>query len=300
MKSNTILTVAFATLAAALPAQKSQGVNKSPRASAKTNNVRQEQSSSGKKGLAYVDAGVLDVFASTGAVQWSYDWSPNPDSSKVNGVPMCWGAGVDCKGDQILPQLGQGGESWVLGYNEPDLTKENGGSFLTPKQAHDAWGDDMFQFADAGAKLVCPGVSSYDTESSKFTGFESGLTWLRSFVSLSGSPKDLRCDAVAVHWYGEDGKSGGEQADLFIDYMDNAHTTLKEIFGQDISVWVTEYGPLPENNVQVLAEFTDKAVPYLEKQGWIARYSPFKPEQMTNGGGLNDAGKSFMSPKASQ
>lgn len=47
---------------------------------------------------------------------------------------------------------------------------------MSPQQAYDFWGNDMFRFQARGAQLVCPGISSYDTDRSQFTGIASGFT----------------------------------------------------------------------------------------------------------------------------
>jgi hypothetical protein len=93
----------------------------------------------------------------------------------------------------------------------------------------------MFQFAERGVKLVCPGISSYDTDKSIFTGVASGLTWLRQFASIGNNPGQFRCGAQALHWYGEEGKSGKDQANLFIKYVERAHGVVNDIFRKDVS-----------------------------------------------------------------
>lgn len=103
---------------------------------------------------------------------------------------MCWGGGVDCDANGINAKIDQGNTPWVLGYNEPDMPKgDAGGSQMTPQQAYDSWGNDMFRFRDRGVKLVCPGISSYDTDNSMFTGYASGLTC--ELPSMTAAPFDL-------------------------------------------------------------------------------------------------------------
>lgn len=107
---------------------------------------------------------------------WAYNWGPALDVPNFQGIPMCWGGGGDCNFNGVFDKISRGNTPFVLGYNEPDFPREYGGSRMTPQQAYDSWGNDMFRFGDRGAQLVCPGISSYDTANSQFTGVASGLT----------------------------------------------------------------------------------------------------------------------------
>ncbi|KAK3379672.1 hypothetical protein B0T24DRAFT_612610 [Lasiosphaeria ovina] len=205
------------------------------------------------------------------------------------------GNGADVNG--IFAKLGQGNTPWVLGYNEPDFDVGHGGVAASPQQAYDAWGNDLFRFSDRGARLVCPGVSSYDTDRSQFTGGPSGLTWLRQFASIGGNrPEQFRCDAQALHWYGDASLgSGADQARLFIDYVSRAHGTVNDIFHRDMDLWITEFAPEPKENPDVMADFLQVAMPWLDAQPYVARYSPFKAEFMLDGNrNLNAAGNVFI------
>ena len=240
-----------------------------------------------KKGLAYNDANAIKPLA--GAVSWGYNWAA-ADNSPKEGIPMCHGGG--CDAGPILNKISKGHTPWVLGYNEPDETKANGGCTMSPQQARAAWAKDMLKFHEKKVKLVCPAVTSFETDKGH-TGGPAGLTWLRQFVG--GKPGDLKCEAQALHWYGVQGKSGAEQGQLFIDYMNHAHKSIREIFGRDIEVWVTEFAPLPPENPKVVSDFLKKVLPFLDGQSWVARYSLFKAEHLVSGGKLNEAGQTFVS-----
>ena len=181
----------------------------------------------------------------------------------------------------------------MLGYNEPDEIPANGGCQATPQQAYDAWGDDMFRFADRGAKLVCPAITSWDTDAGH-TGGPAGLTWLRQFASIGDNPSQFRCDAQALHWYGQDGLGGGDQAQLFIQYISHAHDVVNDIFRREMDLWITEFSPLPAHNPQVMSDFLDVAIPWLDAQPYVARYSPFMAEDLVDGDDLNVAGQTFV------
>lgn len=194
-----------------------------------------------KKGLAYNNGGITGVLSRAGSATWAYNWGAAPNAPKFQQIPMHWGPGG--KGDKngIHSKIDKGDTPWVLGYNEPDMDQNHGGCWATPRQAYDDWGNDMFQFQERGAKLVCPGISSYNTDKSQFTGYASGLTWLRQFASIGNNPNQFRCSAQAIHWYGEAGKNGRDQAQLFINYVAYAHGVVNDIFKKEVStlnVWV--------------------------------------------------------------
>ncbi|KAK0382966.1 hypothetical protein NLU13_8882 [Sarocladium strictum] len=287
-----IAALALASIAAGLPAKK--GKVGSTRVSGNFTVLDTDAPGGIKKGLAYNDANLIGILAREGSASWAYNWGAALDAPQFQGIPMCWGAGVDCDVNGINEKLDRGDTPWVLGYNEPDMPRDAGGSLLTPQQAYDAWGNDMFRFQERGAKLVCPGISSYDTDVSTLTGFESGLTWLRRWATWTNNPGEFRCDAQALHWYGVEGQSGADQGGLFIQYIDQAHNTVNEIFGREMDIWITEFAPLPIGDVGVLAEFLRTVIPWLNQQAWVARYSPFMAENLVSDGDLNDAGRAFV------
>lgn len=107
---------------------------------------------------------------------------------------MCWGGGNDCNFNGVFQKLDRGNTPFVLGFNEPDFPRTYGGSQMSPQQAYDYWGNDMFRFQSRGAQLVCPAISSYDTDRSQFTGIASGFTckWLsQTLFRLSHQKSDL-------------------------------------------------------------------------------------------------------------
>ncbi|KAH7311311.1 glycosyl hydrolase catalytic core-domain-containing protein [Stachybotrys elegans] len=188
-----------------------------------------------KKGLAYNDGNAIRALSRPGSATWAYNWGPALDAPAFQGIPMCWGATGECNANGIMAKIDRGDTPWVLGYNEPDMNRDQGGCNLRPSQAYDAWGNDMFKFQQRGARLVCPAISSYDTANSQFTGYASGLTWLRQFAYYRNNPWEFRCDAQALHWYGVEGRSGRDQAYLFIDYMNRAHalgSPIRSIYGR--------------------------------------------------------------------
>ena len=188
-----------------------------------------------KKGLAYNDGGITNILSRPGSATWAYNWGAGQQAPKFQQIPMHWGPGNSGDKAGIHAKINAGDTPWVLGYNEPDMDRDHGGCHASPREAYDAWGNDMLQFANRGAKLVCPGISSYETDRSQFTGGPSGLIWLRQFASIGNNPGQFRCDAQAIHWYGEAGRDGRYQANLFIDYVNRAHDIVNDIFRREVS-----------------------------------------------------------------
>jgi hypothetical protein len=246
-----------------------------------------------KKGLAYNNGAVTNVLSRPNSATWAYNWGAAMNAPKFQQIPMYWGPGSMGDASGVNAKISAGDTPWVLGYNEPDETFANGGCQQTPQQAYNAWGNDMFQFANRGAKLVCPAITSWDTTSGH-TGGPAGFTWLRQFASIGNNPSQFRCSAQALHWYGQDGLSGAAQAQLFISYVANAHNVVNSIFGVDMELWITEFSPLPVHNAQVMSDFLAVVIPWLDAQYYVGRYAPFMAEDLVSGTSLNVAGNTFV------
>jgi hypothetical protein len=295
-----ILVTAFAGLAAALPSYL-------PRVAPSTNETLEEIMARTdapygiKKGLAYNDGSITSILSRPNSATWAYNWGTAMNAPLFQQIPMYWGPGSQGDANGVYAKINYGDTPYLLGYNEPDMSYAYGGCQQTPEQAYDAWGNDLFRFNNLGVKLVCPAITSYNTENSIYTGTKSGLTWLRSFArdfnknpSASG-PSQFRCSAQALHWYGTSGQSAATQAQAFIDYIAYAHTQVDDIFQTtNMDIWVTEFSPLPVGDVNLMADFLKIVIPWMDSQSWIARYSPFMAENLVSGGTLNAAGTVFV------
>jgi hypothetical protein len=245
-----------------------------------------------KKGLAYNNGDITNILSRGGSATWAYNWGTYFAAPKFQQIPMYHDPGYR-QGDRnnILNKIASGDTPWVLGYNEPDVRRANGGCETSPAAAASSWGNDMFIFADRGAKLVCPGISSWDSPNGD-TGGPSGFTWLRQFAG--NNPGQFRCGAQAIHWYGGENQNAQQQAQDFINYVGRAHSIVNSIFQTNMDLWITEFSPLPINNAQVMSDFLAIVIPWLNAQDYVARYSPFMAEYLVSGGGLNIAGQTFV------
>jgi hypothetical protein len=64
-----------------------------------------------------------------------------------------------------------------------------------------------------------------------------------------------------------------------------------------MDLWITEFAPLPLHNANVMADFLEVAIPWLDRQSYVARYSPFMAEDLVSNGNLNRAGEVFVNTK---
>ncbi|KAH8887253.1 hypothetical protein GQ53DRAFT_750069 [Thozetella sp. PMI_491] len=294
---SVFLVSALVGLAATMPlgTTKQAGINV-------TLNARTDAPFGIKKGLAYNDGSITNILSRPGSATWAYNWGAAQNAPKFQQIPMYWGLGAEGDVNGINAKIAAGDTPYVLGYNEPDMDRGHGGCQATPQQAYDAWGNDMFKFSDRGVKLVCPAISSYNTDVSQFTGYKSGLAWLRSFARDFGTnplgPTQFRCAAQALHWYGpvtNPVTPAATQAQLFIDYIAYAHTQVDDIFKTtNMDLWITEFAPSPADDVQLMSDFLAIVIPWLDAQSWVARYSPFKAETLVANGALNKAGNTFV------
>ncbi|KAH8881100.1 hypothetical protein GQ53DRAFT_888809 [Thozetella sp. PMI_491] len=289
-----VLVAALAAVAAAAPTEPSTSS-----AGNETLQARTDAPFGIKKGLAYNNGGITGVLSRPNSATWAYNWGTALNAPKFQQIPMyhCPGSGGDAAG--VMRKIDQGDTPWVLGYNEPDETVGNGGCNASPEAAYDAWGNDMFKFQQRGVKLVCPAVSSWETNVGH-TGGPAGLVWLRQFArnfnknpSASG-PGQFRCSAQALHWFGDSSKNAAQQAQLFKDYIVHAHSVVNDIFQTNMELWITEFAPLPFGNTQLLSDFLAIVIPWLNAQDYVGRYSPFMAEDLVTNGNLNQAGVTFV------
>ena len=253
-----------------------------------------------KKGIAY-ERGRPDItnsFSRDGSATWSYNWGAQPNAPRFQQIPMYWGNNGRGDAGGVHRMIDQGAR-WVMGYNEPDMLTDHGGSFSSPDDARRTWGNEMFQFSDRGARLICPGISSHNTDHSVHHGGPSGLVWLRRFIN--GNPGAFRCDAQALHWYGNERESTRDQANAFMQYVRDAHNEVNNIFGRDMELWITEFSSEPKSDVNRFAEFLDIVMPFLDREGYVGRYAPFWAETMAETQApyrLNRAGEVFVNKRS--
>jgi hypothetical protein len=193
-------------------------------------------------------------------------------------MPMIWGT-------KDLGKTVPSGSSWVLGFNEPMLTAQ---SNLTPQQAATAWPQVEAIAKAAGALLVSPAATFCGSCSDPTV--TDPYTWLKDFFAACPA---CQVDAVAVHWYNCDLPS----LKAYIDGSASLQGFVQ--FGKPI--WLTEFSCGGSSSVAQQKAYMQAAVPYLESNPHVARYSWFSASPIPNAlltnpdGTLTDLGTTYAS-----
>lgn len=241
-----------------------------------------------KRGIA-ANAGPTAPFAHTATspgVWWWYDWSPHGTGQDpaIELVPMIWGTAD-------LTATIPAGSKTVLGFNEPNFKAQ---SNLTPQQAATDWPMVESIAAGQGAALASPAVnfcgSSTNPSGCSDPSVTDPYTWLKDFFNACSGCK---VDAIAVHWYNCDLPS----LQAYIDGNSSLQGFVQ--FGKPI--WLTEFSCDGSHSVADQQAYMKAAVPYLEGNAHVARYSWFSASPIPNAqladstGALTALGQTYVS-----
>jgi hypothetical protein len=86
-----------------------------------------------KRGLAYNDGALANLFSGHSQVSWGYNWGSDGNGldTALNFTPMLWGLASRLSPEWTAAVEGEGVEA-ILGFNEPDLDAH---SNITPSDA---------------------------------------------------------------------------------------------------------------------------------------------------------------------
>jgi Glycosyl hydrolase catalytic core len=225
-----------------------------------------------KRGIAS-DAAPSDAFAPTASVPgvtWWYNWGTHPASGGSDAIefdPMMANAGAI---NSSIPD----GSKFLLGFNEPDFKTQGD---LSPQQAAADWPALEAKAKAAGIPIVSPGVnfcgSASNTSQCTTPTITDPYTWLKDFfVACSG----CEVDYVAIHWYNCDLPS-------LQTYIEGDNKGTFEGFTQfGKPIWVTEFSCDATHSVADQTAYMEAAVPYLEGNPNIFRYSWFSAAPIPN------------------
>jgi hypothetical protein len=219
-------------------------------------------------------------------VTWWYDWGNLPPASGgtpgIEFDPMIWGSGENGP----IPA----GSSFLLGFNEPNFANQ---SDMPASVAAENW-PSVQALADAqGIPIVSPAVnfcgSVSDTSNCADPSVTDPYTYLREFFQ---DCVGCRVDYVAVHWYNCDLPS----LQGYIDGNDTLEGFAQ--FGKPI--WLTEFCCDNSNSPAAQQAYMQAAIPYLEGNPNVYRYSWFNATNIPNAllvnpdGSLTDLGQTYV------
>jgi putative glycosyl hydrolase len=217
----------------------------------------------GKRGLAAnaAPSSALAPSASAPGISWWYNWSTQSSGGdpSIEFVPMVWGGGAV---NDALPT----GASYVLGFNEPNFKSQ---ANLTPQQAAAAWPTIEAHAKAAGIPLVSPAVNFCGSPSSSSGCSDPTVTdpytWLKDFFAACNG---CEVDYIAVHWYNCDLPS-------LKAYIEGNGGGLAGFVQFGKPIWLTEFSCDGSHPVADQKAYMQAAIPYLESNTNIFRYSWF-------------------------
>ena len=243
-----------------------------------------------KRGIAANDAptSAFEPTASPPGISWWYNWAtgrPSGGSDAIEFDPM---VAEDGAAKNSIPS----GSRYLLGFNEPNFKS---GADLSPQQAAADWPALQATAKAAGIPLVSPGVnfcgSASNTSGCTTPSITDPYTWLKDFFAACSG---CEVDYVAIHWYNCDltslkGYIEGDGSATFPGFTQ---------FGKPI--WVTEFSCDATHSVADQTAYMQAAVPYLEGNPDIFRYSWFSASPIPNAlltnadGSLTALGKTYV------
>lgn len=150
---------------------------------------------SDKRGLVQVDTKNPNdeaVFLSDPTtISWYYNYrsAPSASLSNLEFVPMLWGepaANYDFATEvRGLLRDDKNNIKYVLGFNEPDMGRDVGGSNMSPARAVEIWKEMIEPLKDQGLKLGAPGVAST----------QDGKRWIKAFMEACDGCTGSLCSA---------------------------------------------------------------------------------------------------------
>lgn len=191
-------------------------------------------------------------------VAWWYDWSMQGEGG-VEFVPMMWGKG---DADTAVPA----GAKYLLTFNEPNFHAQ---ANLSAEAAAALWPTLEARAKAAKVPIVSPAMN-FCGPASDCNGTDP-YQYLKDFFAACA---DCEVDYVAVHWYNCDLPS-------LQDYLEpGGGLEGFEQFGKPI--WLTEFSCDDKASAADQETYMRAAVPYLEANPHVFRYSWFSADPIPN------------------
>jgi hypothetical protein len=223
--------------------------------------------------------------ASQSGIVWWYNWATHGSGNdpSIEFVPMVWGTGSL---NDTLPSDAK----FVLGFNEPNFKAQ---SNLTAQQAANDW--PTIEAHAMGNPIVSPGVNFCGSASNPSGCTDPAVTdpytYLKDFLADCAG---CEVDHIAVHWYNCDLPS--LQA-----YIEGNGGGLQGFLQFNKPIWVTELACDNSHPVAEQKAYMQAAIPYLEGNPNVFRYSWFSSSAISNAvlqngdGSLTELGQTYVS-----
>lgn len=169
-----------------------------------------------KRGFCFekVSDAQVDALTSGGKIAWAYNWGTNPQSKNASSskkigagevayFPMLWG-GVDGEKDvRAYLDANKGTVKYLLGFNEPNMSGNDGGCSMLPKTAADLWSRLEKIAEEYGLSLVSPAMTYSGATLSDGKVYNTPESWLDEFIKeyKAKNGKEPRMDYLALHSY---------------------------------------------------------------------------------------------------
>jgi hypothetical protein len=215
-------------------------------------------SSGSKRGIAYNDGVLADIFAEACGENcgWCYDWNQDPmGAKKCYFQPMLWGNAPEhtenwfSSADSALAN----GATYLLSCNEPDNA---GQANMTPSEAV-ALQVQYFQRYIGKAKISSCAITSN-------TAPNTGTDWLKQFLDECGVTDGCQVDRIACHWYGLP-----DQVDDLISYLEEVYQIA------NLPLLLTEYGLAGDTSDSDTVQFLEETLERLEKLDYVELHAFF-------------------------
>jgi hypothetical protein len=182
-------------------------------------------------------------------------------------VPMAWGSGS--AGGPI-----PAGSKFLLGFNEPNFHAQ---SNLTPQQAASAWTQLQATAKAAGVGIVSPAMN-FCGPAASCNGTDPYQYLTDFFAACTG----CEVDYIAVHWYNCDLPS-------LQDYLEPGGS-LAGFYQFNKPIWLTEFSCDTSATAAQQEAYMRAAIPYLESNSHVFRYSWFSADPIPNAKLVNSDG----------
>jgi hypothetical protein len=203
------------------------------------------------------------------AIRWWYNWAIKSSGANVGieFVPMVWNQTTV---SSAIPS----GSKYLLGFNEPNFKSQ---ANLTAQQAASYWTPLQANAQSAGVGIVSPGMN-FCGPAAQCNGTDPYQYLTDFFAACSG----CEVDYVAVHWYNCDLPS-------LKDYLEPGGSLAGfEQFGKPI--WLTEFSCDTSATAAQQEAYMRAAIPYLESNLHVFRYSWFSADPIPNAKLINSDG----------